>query len=113
MIIDDEAEILELLRHVLQEAGYEVMTGRDVTDLYEIEKDPPDLLLVDNWLEGKTGHDICYHLKTTPKTSDIPVLLISATPNLARTAESCLADDFIAKPFEITELLEKIKSNLS
>ena len=110
MIIDDDEEILQIVSHILKNAGYTVRIGRDVHDLYEIEKNPPNLLLVDNWLEGKTGHDICYHLKTTPKTADIPVVLISATVNLAKTAESCRADGYISKPFDVEELLAKVQS---
>lgn len=110
MIIDDDADVLNVVAMILKEAGYAVRTGRDVSDLYEVEKNPPDLILLDNWLDGKTGHDICYHLKTTPKTSSIPVMLISATTNLAKTAESCQADGYIAKPFDMEELLKKVKS---
>lgn len=108
MIIEDDSEILQVMRLILEQAGYQVRAGKDVHDLYEIEKNPPDLLLVDNWLDGKTGHDICYHLKTAPKTSSLKVMLVSATANLARTAESCKADDYLAKPFELEELLEKV-----
>lgn len=113
MIIDDDADIRDILRLVLQEAGYVVRMGKDVTDLYEIEKDPPGLILLDNWLDGKTGHDICFHLKTTPKTAHIPVVLISATTNLAQTAESCRADGFITKPFEFDELLQQVGNYFS
>jgi DNA-binding response OmpR family regulator len=109
MIIDDDQDVLTIIRRVLEHEDYIVKTGYDVTDLYEIEKTPPDLLLIDNWLNGKTGHDICYHLKTTPKTSKIPVLLISATTNLAQTAQSCKADGFITKPFNLEELLLKVR----
>jgi DNA-binding response OmpR family regulator len=109
LIIDDDADILNIITVVLKEAGYAVRTGRDVSDLYEIEKNAPDLILLDNWLDGKTGHDICYHLKTTPKTSTIPVLLFSASPNLAQTAASCKADGYIAKPFEVEDLLAVVQ----
>lgn len=112
MIIDDEEEILAIVSTMLKDAGYLVRIGRDVTDLYEIEKNPPDLLLVDNWLVGKTGHDICYHLKTTPKTSKLKVLLFSATANLEKTAESCMADGYIAKPFDVQDMLSTIMLHL-
>ncbi|MFD0751891.1 PleD family two-component system response regulator [Mucilaginibacter calamicampi] len=109
LLIDDDPDILSGITIILQEAGYVVRQGHDVTAVFEIEKDPPDLLLIDNWLEGKTGRDICYQLKTGPKTQHIPVILISATRNLAETAASCLADDYIDKPFEIEELLSKVE----
>lgn len=108
LLIDDDIEILKVITIILQEAGYKVVQGRDVTAVYEIEKNPPDLLLIDNWLDGKTGRDICYQLKRNAKTKHIPVVLISATLNLADTAKNCLADGFIGKPFEIEDLLDVI-----
>lgn len=110
MVIEDDADTLEIITTILTGAGYEVATGRDVTAVYAIEKDPPALLLIDNWLSsGKTGHDICYQLKHNPATSQIPVILISGTLNLEETAERCGANDFICKPFDVDELLRQVK----
>lgn len=110
LVIDDEEDVVQILRTILTEAGYPVVTGRDVTAVYEIEKDPPALLLIDNWLSGgKTGHDICLQLKQDARTSGIPVILISATQKLDETARRCGADDFICKPFELEELLVKVR----
>ena len=113
MVIEDDAEVLDLITTILQDAGYQVTGGKDITTLYGVEKEPPALLLLDNWLSGdKTGHDICYQLKQNPATANIPVLLISGTTNLAETAERCQADGFIRKPFEVDELLKQIKAYL-
>ena len=111
MIVDDDADTLDVITTLLTDAGYEVVAGKDITTLYAIEKEPPALLLIDNWLSGdKTGHDICYQLKQNPATAGIPVLLISATANLADTAERCQADGFICKPFDVDELLGQVKA---
>lgn len=109
LVIDDDDAILKLLVSIFTDAGYLVNAGSDVTAVYEIEKHPPALLLIDNWLSGaKTGHDICFQLKNNPITQNIPVILISATAKLDETARRCGADDYIAKPFEIDELLQKV-----
>lgn len=108
MIIDDDMEIRQLIADILTNAGYRVQTGVGVTDLYEVEKAPPALILIDHWLDGKTGRDICYQLKTNHLTDMIPVVLISATANLEQTALSCHADGFIHKPFEVADLLAKV-----
>lgn len=111
MVIEDDADTLEIITAILTNAGYKVTTGKDVTAVYAIEKEPPALLLIDNWLSGdKTGHDICYQLKQNPATSFIPVILISGTINLEETAERCRADGFICKPFDIDELLRQVKT---
>ena len=114
MVIEDDVDTLEIITTILTGAGYQVVTGRDVTAVYAIEKEPPALLLIDNWLAGgKTGHDICYQLKKNPATSFIPVILISGTNNLKETAQRCGADGFICKPFDIEDLLRQVKSRIS
>ncbi|OOQ59802.1 response regulator [Mucilaginibacter pedocola] len=113
MVIDDDQEILTLINLILRDAGYLVKIGKDVTDLFEVEKNPPDLLLIDNWLDGKMGRDICYQLKTSPKTQHLKVLLISATHNLPQTAEAAKADGYVAKPFDVDVLLNAVKNALS
>lgn len=105
LIIEDNNDVLVLITEVLINAGYEVSTGKDVTAFYEIEKNLPDLILLNHWLKGKTGHEICLQLKGAQKTKNIPVVLISSTPNLSQTAQSCGADAYLSKPFEINELL--------
>lgn len=110
MLIDDDADILDIVSFALAGAGYQVVAGKDITTLYGIEKDPPALLLIDNWLSGeKTGHDVCFQLKQNPATAKIKVILISATMNLQHTAERCGADGFIVKPFELPDLLSQVK----
>lgn len=109
MVIEDDADTLEIITTILTGAGYQVVAGKDVTAVYAIEKDPPALLLIDNWLAGdKTGHDICYQLKQNPTTSFIPVILISGTLNLEETARRCEANGFICKPFDVDELLRQV-----
>lgn len=113
MVVDDDADTLDIITTLLNGAGYKVIAGRDITTLYAIEKEPPALLLIDNWLSGgKTGHDICYQLKQNPATASIPVILISATVNLADTARRCHADSFIVKPFDIDDLLSQVRTHL-
>ena len=113
MVIEDDVDTLEIITAVLTSAGYQVISGMDVTTVYAIEKQPPGLLLIDNWLSGdKTGHDICFQLKQNPATSFIPVILISGTMNLEDTAQRCGADGFICKPFDIDQLVQQVNSYL-
>jgi DNA-binding response OmpR family regulator len=113
MIIDDDTDTLDIITAVLKGAGYQVVAGKDITTLYAIEKEPPALLLINNWLSGgKTGHDVCYQLKQNPATAAIPVILISATVNLANTAQRCQANSYIIKPFDIDDLLSQVGKHL-
>ncbi len=69
----------------------------------------PDLLILDVFLSGIDGLDICKKIKKSPFTKNLPVLMISGFPWISQSAiYEFGADDFIAKPFEIKELLQKI-----
>jgi len=111
MVIEDDIDQLDIITTILTDAGYRVTSGKDLTAVYAIEKQPPALLLIDNWLSGeKTGHDICYQLKQNPAMSFIPVILISGTMKLEETALRCGADAFICKPFDMDELLRQVEA---
>ena len=69
----------------------------------------PDLLLLDIWMSGEDGRDICKKLKQSELTKNIPVIMVSASKDIKESALAAGADDFLAKPFEMNELLGKIK----
>jgi len=107
--VDDEPDILEFLRVILEEEGYEVVTSNKGEFLEQLHNDRlPHLILVDVLLSGKDGRAIVKHLKSQPETMHIPAIMFSAHPSAYKTALQAGADDFLAKPFDIDELLAKI-----
>ena len=113
LVVDDEPDILEFLRIVLQEEGYTVMTtdkGDYVETLHNASL--PDLILLDVLLSGKDGREIVKSLKRQEKTKHIPVIMLSAHPSAEQTSGEAGAEDFIAKPFDIDFLLKKIERYL-
>jgi DNA-binding response OmpR family regulator len=68
----------------------------------------PQLILLDVFLSGIDGIDICNTLKSTPETKDIPVIMISAHTNFKEVKKFCRADDFMSKPFDANELVRNI-----
>jgi len=110
MIADDDPGILDALGIMLEFEGYHVTSINNGTALLNMESDLPDLLLLDIWMSGTDGRDICRLLKQNKKTCMLPIVLISASNDIERSARAAGADDFIAKPFEINDLLEKIKN---
>jgi len=110
VIIENDREILEIMEYILIEQGYNVIAVLNETDLLSIVK--PDLILLDNWLNGRSGHDICIELKQDLATSAIPVILISAGNNLDEVAKSCQADSYINKPFDIEDLITEVNKHL-
>ncbi len=108
MVVDDDPAIVEATSLILEEFGYAVDSIIDGEKLYAMTK-LPDLLLLDIWMSGQDGRDICRYLKMNPETKHIPVILISASRDLAKSASDAGADDFLSKPFEMQELLEKVE----
>jgi CheY-like chemotaxis protein len=113
LLVDDEPDIVEFLQELLEEEGYTVA----ITDKAEyLEKlhhgGPPDLILIDVLLSGKDGREIVKHLKSQEETRHIPVIMFSAHPGAEKTARAAGADDFVAKPFEIDEVLAKIAKHI-
>lgn len=109
LVVDDERDILEFLRIILEEEGYEVVTAEKGEYLEQLRNGGlPHLILVDVLLSGKDGRAIVKFLKSQEATKHIPVIMFSAHPSAAETARQAGADDFLAKPFEIDVLLAKI-----
>ena len=113
LVVDDEQDILEFLKIILEEDGYTVDTT-DKDDYQEkLNNDIlPDLILLDMLLSGKDGREIVKYLKMQEETKHIPIIMFSAHPGAQEITRQAGADDFVAKPFEIDLLLNKIAQYL-
>ncbi|TWR23792.1 response regulator transcription factor [Mucilaginibacter achroorhodeus] len=110
MIADDDPGIVDAVQMLLEFEGYEVSSTVDGSTVLNIREELPDLFLLDIWMSGDDGRDICRKLKSLPSTKNIPVIMISASKDIEQSALDAGADDFIAKPFEMDNLLYKIGS---
>lgn len=115
LVVDDDNEILEILALLLAEKGYRVKTLTRAEKLFEhIKAFKPDLLLLDIMLVGLDGRRICKDIKLNRLTSFLPVILISGTCDLKVPLNLPGApNDFLAKPFNIDQLLERIEIQLA
>ncbi len=109
VIIDDDYDILEALQAMLEDEGYSVVTttrGEEAEGL--LRQEHPDLIVVDMLLSGKDGREIARQLKSQESTKHIPILMLSAHPDAEKDAQAFEADEFLAKPFEMVDLLAKV-----
>jgi DNA-binding response OmpR family regulator len=109
LVIEDNPDIKEVLGYILKDDGHEVISCSDGTSLDSLNTIKPDIILMDDILSGIRGSELCRRLKNDDSTKSIPVILISAMPNLPDTASSCNADAYIEKPFNIDHLIEVVK----
>lgn len=108
LVVDDDPDILDVVQEILSTGGYRVQTGLNGACLQRMESDPPDLILLDVLLQGENGRDLCREVKSRELTQHIPVILFSAHFTVSSALKDCGADDFLAKPFRIEELLTKV-----
>ncbi len=113
LIADDDSAILDVLTLFLEDVGYEVETTGNGATIRDFPNGYPDLLLLDIWLSGWSGRDICLSLKSQEATQHLPIILISANNQTEKIAREAGADDFLAKPFNLDDALEKIERYLS
>jgi len=116
LIVEDEKDVLELIRYNLDKAGY--VTETALTGQLALDKaidSKPDLILLDIMLPEIDGLDVCYNLKTNINTKSIPVIMLTAKSSELDVMKGFEmgADDYITKPFSPRDLLVCIQAHLS
>ena len=116
LLVDDQEDLIELTRRILQSRGYEVVGLTDGEEaLAVIKKESPNLVILDMIMPGKDGAQICQEMKSDATTRHIPVIL--STGQMLKAGDFSQeglaeADGYLTKPFEIEELLHKIQTLL-
>ncbi len=113
--VDDETSIREVYRYALISAGFTPECFSCGEELFiAIEKSLPRLIILDIMLDGEDGYEILSRLKASPKTANVPVIMVSAkTTEIDKVRGLDLgADDYISKPFGVLELIARIKAKL-
>jgi len=115
LVVDDNQQNLELLQAYLEDVDCQAVPARDGLEALEIiAKEPPDLILLDVMMPKMSGFEVCKRIKNDPKTSDIPVIMVTALNefgDIERAIDSG-TDDFLSKPVNKLELLTRVKTML-
>lgn len=115
LVVDDEPDLVELVRHHLVREHYEVVTAGDgETGLAEARRRLPDLVVLDLMLPGIDGLEVCRRLRSDPRTTHIPIVMLTAKgeESDAVIGLSQGADDYVRKPFGMKELVARIATRL-
>lgn len=121
LLIDDDVDIVEAMKIVLEAKGYHVITAYDGEDGYQkVVKEMPDLIILDVMMKTKDqGFQISYRLKSNPDLSSIPILMLTSIGKetgfrfSTETDEEYLpVDDFVEKPIKPMELINKVEKLL-
>lgn len=114
-LVEDDSDIRELETYALQNSDLEVQSFTDSTELYEaLGKRIPDLVLLDIMLPGEDGMSILKHLRSDSETKTVPIIMVTAKTTEADKVSGLDtgADDYITKPFGVTELVSRVKAML-
>ncbi len=109
LVVDDDVSIQDAVRIILERRGYAVTIVSSGEVIFDRAFGLPDLIILDKQLPGVDGLDLCRVLKADPRTSGIPVLILSASPQTALQAPRAGADGFLEKPFRMQELRVKVQ----
>jgi diguanylate cyclase (GGDEF)-like protein len=115
LVVDDEEHIRKIVKFQLERAGYLVDTAVDgVEALRAVEACHPDLILLDLMMPNMDGYEVCKRLKSDYQTNQIPIIMVTAKADLENKLQGFEdgANDYIAKPFAVTELLLRVRNVL-
>ena len=108
LIVDDDPDMVELVRLALTEAGFSVRTAANGQEaLRKAQRSPPDLVVLDLLLPGMNGFSVCEQLRLNPATASVPVLMITVLPGEfpRLVGAEAGADAYLNKPFRMEELV--------
>lgn len=109
LILDDDPDICTMIKMVLEYHGFTAFIAESEESANQVlSSGPIDLIIMDMLLSGADGTDICRRIKNDDKRSSLPVLMFSAHPTARESCMAAGADGFIPKPFEMTDLIDKI-----
>jgi len=115
LVVDDNQENLELLQAYLEDMDCRTIPARDGLEALEIiANSAPDLILLDVMMPKMSGFEVCKRIKNDPKTTDIPVIMVTALNEFGDIEHGIDSgtDDFISKPVNKLELLTRVKTML-
>jgi phosphate regulon transcriptional regulator PhoB len=115
LVVDDEKDIVELVAYNIEREGYKTARAYDGHQaLQYIKENKPDIVILDLMLPGISGLDVCRMMRKNPETEDIPIIMLTAkSDNVDKIMGLEIgADDYITKPFNIRELIARVRAVL-
>jgi CheY-like chemotaxis protein len=113
-VVDDDADILEALSEILESEGFGIRQARNGLQALELlEPLRPDLILLDLMMPVMDGWEFAEHIRRRPDWAQIPVILLSADRNIGDNARKLGAVGYLAKPFELSALLNLVQASLT
>lgn len=117
MVVDDEPHLVELVKAILDQEGYRIVTAESGQEALEkLETITPDLILLDMMMPGMSGREVCERIRKNPKTAKLKVAFLTVA-QFSEVGRNVLKElkvlDYITKPFTNAELIKRVKALVS
>ena len=116
LAVDDESDVLLIVKTGLQSEGFEVVTATNGPDALEaVGQENPDLVVLDVMMPGMDGFEVLRHIKSNDETAHIPVIMLTGLSERAKIQEALVSgtDYYLVKPFDFMELIQKVRTALN
>jgi DNA-binding response OmpR family regulator len=114
LLLDDNKDLLQIVQIILKGQGYETVLASSIEEgISKIRIHRPALVMMDVFIADEDGRVFCNRLKNDPDTSDIRVILMSGLESSLDLSSYVKADDFMQKPFDYTDLLDRVSAQMS
>src|ERR1700761_9566419 len=108
LIIENDRDIRDIVEFILSDEGFETLSISEPQSMDPILRFAPDVILIDEFINSKPGHRLCLKIKNTQPLNQIPVIVLSTANNIELIATECQANDYIRKPFDIKDVVDKV-----
>ena len=115
LVVDDEPDVVEIVRIRLEQDGHTILTAHDGREgLQSIFENKPDLIILDVMMPGIDGFEVAYQMKNNPLTVNTPIIMLTARADFGSIAKgwNLDVDNYVTKPFKLDELADTVKNVL-
>lgn len=109
LLIERDEDVRDIMRYILVDEGWQVIYTESSYEPEALAAMGADLVIIDEWIADQPGHRLCLRLKQLENFGQVPVIIISTANHIEDIMAECQADDYIRKPFDLTELVAKVK----
>lgn len=108
LIIENDQDIRHIVEFILQEHNFDTLSIPEPEELSKLIGFHADLILLDEFINNRPGHRLCRKIKNIPALASIPVIILSTANDIELIAAECEANDYIGKPFDINDMVDKV-----
>ena len=108
LVVENDYDIRDIVAFILEEEGFECLSMPEPETMDAILDFKPAIIMIDEFINNKPGHRLCLKIKQVDSLKHIPVIVLSTANDIELITKECKADDYVRKPFDVDEMIEKI-----